>query len=152
MSRTESKTGNKVEANYLPWHTFTLIITSLSAYCLFLFTAPTSNPFPLGWMYSQLRSTVFPFWDIRLISDGMVYSMCVPPALKVTTGIAFCSSGCKSAGPHRAAVMDIQMSMIRDIMICRRLSPAVRRLIVFRCLMRSCSLRPPHRVTHSPAK
>lgn len=99
MSRTESKTGNKVEANYLPWHTFTLSITSLSAYCLFLFTAPTSNPFPLGWKYSQLRSTVFPLWDIRLISDGMANSGCT---------VCVCASSTESDNRHRILLLRLQ--------------------------------------------
>lgn len=124
---------------YLPFHTFTL---NALPHCqqLFLFTAPLSNAITLGKciLTFYLQSSTFPFWDIRLIQDTRLV-VDVQYEMKVTTGITLSSSGCRIAGPLRAAVMDIQMSMIRDIMICRRLSPAVQRLIVFPCLMRSCS-------------
>lgn len=139
----------KFQLLYLQFYLYFQCITWLSAYCLFLFMAPLSNPFTLGKciLTLYLRSTIFPFWDISPISGnhaGSGCTVCILSEMKMTTCITFFSSGCQSTGPHRAAVMDIQMSVIRDIMICRRLLPAVQRLIVFRCLMRSYSLR------HSP--
>lgn len=104
---------------------------------------------------TEKRNTITIFVaDIRLIPDSIAtsgHTVSMPLAQKMTQDITLGSSGCRSAGPHGAAVMDIQMSMIRDIMICRRLLPAVERLIVFRCLMRTCSSRPPTGL-HSAAK
>lgn len=47
------------------------------------------------------------------------YIVCVTAEIKIIKGREFSSSGCHSPGPYWVAVMDIQMSMIRDIMICR---------------------------------
>jgi len=66
----------------------------------------------------------------------------VLPEMKIIKGIMFNSTGYRSRGPYWAAVMDIQMSMIRDIMICREPLTSSPKLIVFLCLMRSSSFPP----------
>lgn len=126
---------------------------SLARCWLLIFIPLLSNPFAAGdcFLPSYLQRIKFPSGDISLIQMWRIARM--PSEMKMITGV----TGCHSAGPHRAAVMDIQMSMIWDIMICMSLSPAVQSLIVFLCLMRSCFLRHlltlcPPPVLHSPAK
>lgn len=79
--------------------------------------------------------------NVALISDRVQYARL--RHLSMTAGVSSCSSGPprECGGPHRAAVMDIQMSMIGDIMIW--LSAVDPRLIVLWRLMSSCWSRRP---------